>query len=160
MEEILDQVFNENEKDETRINRVIAIIRVNVSALFLFIILRLWYFHWNSFDIDTQDSIGLIMSVVMLGMVVYNIKQIIVEWKSSFVYPQFSRAFTAVFILLNLFFIIGLFASLYVDFSPQKQSLSAKNTLQLIPLICLPLIIVREITYFVRATRLKRLKNQ
>jgi len=159
MEEILDQQFNE--KDETRINRVIAIIRFVASALFLFLILRVWYFSWYNFDRNTPEYLGgLIMTVLMLGMIGYNIRQFIVEWKTPFVYLQFSKVFVVIFIGLNSVFIFSIPFLFYTVLFLQKQSLSNETILQLILLICLTVIVLREITYLRRATRLKRLKNQ
>ncbi len=161
MEEILDQAFNENEKDETRINRVVIVFRVLLCAYFLFEIYRLWTYNFGLQVFYESTGRGFLMLgfiLFILGLIVYNIRHIQLEIKYKYVIPYFKRGFIASFIALNLLLFIGSIIEVYTEI--MRWDFSIEFLLSSFFILSISTILYREITYFIRATRLKRLKNE
>jgi len=158
MEEILDQPFNENEKDETRINRGIASIR-------LLICLRFSYFVYSMLDPRTVrvfgNTISGIASLFLILIIVYNLRRILSEIKENFIVVKKYKGFVLLMILIHLVLIAGFVLSIFGEiYSGLGRPFSLKNIEPTLLILGLCIITFREITYFIRATRLKRLNNE
>lgn len=159
MEEILDRQFNR--KDETRINRIVIVFRFLLCAYFLFSIYRIWSFN-SGMQVFSESmeraSFMLIFMLFTFGMIVYNIRHIQLEMKYKFVIPYFKRGFIAAFIALNLLIFFTNIAEVFRGIIEKDYGLEVPLAIGLI--LCITVILFREITYYRRATRLKQLKNQ
>jgi len=158
MEEILDQTFNKKQKDETSINRIVIAFRFLLCAYFLFSIYRIWTFN-SGIQVFSESmeraSFMLVFMLFTLGMIVYNIRHIQLEMKQKFVIPYFKRGFIASFIALNLLIFFTNIVEVYRGIIDKDFSIEVPLAICLI--LCITVILFREITYFIRATRLKRL---
>jgi len=165
MEEILDEQFNENEKDETRINRITAVIRYILSIGYTFLVISTIRFYNDPTPTEIGETIGgLIAAILLLIPVRYNVKHANLELKNKYVTPTYKRGYILAF-LIFCFLIIGASTFGFVSNVTSKNILGRPNYLHLvfmaILLIGLPSwIAYREIIYYKRATRLKRLKNE
>jgi len=161
MEEILDQPFNEKEKDETWINRIVITFRFILCAYFLFSIYRVWTFNSGiqvfSESMERASSM-LVFMLFALGMIIYHIRHIQLEMKQKFVIPYFKRGFIASFIALNLLIFFTNIAEIYSAVISEDYFVGIPLAVCLV--LLLSVILFREIIYFRRATRLKRLRNQ
>lgn len=163
MEEILDQQFNENEKDETRINRIAIVFRIILCVYLLISIYKIAFGAYSgileTFQESTEDGLIMLTFVLfVLGIIVYNIRHIQLEIKYKFVIPYFGRGFIATFIASIFSFLVVNITALYDDVV-DGNSYSELITTALFVLSLL-IIFYREIIYFARTTRLKRLKNE
>jgi len=161
MEEILDQAFHEKEKDETRINRGIVLIRLAVCIGFLYILVTML----NLFN--SSDSFEMMLNVVFYTIVaiviIHNIFRAASELRHHIVVSRNNRIYILVVILIQLILIALLSGFLYFgligSIVEQKYPFSIRHVVQMAIILCLTIITIREITYYQRATRLKRLKN-
>ena len=83
MEEILDQAFNENKKDETRINRGMALIRLIICLRFSYVVYLTFRPKSNIQIID--NTIFEVISIFLMFVIVYNFRQILSELKQRFI---------------------------------------------------------------------------
>jgi len=162
MEEILDQAFNENEKDETRINRITAFSRYFYCVYVGF---KRVFFGTQMVIVekDTQDrmllSLIFLLSILLFAVFVYyNIKQAKLERTMRVVIPTFNRPYTLIFIFYVGFLLFrtctGLVGVSIYSFSAPFISVIPTFLEGVIFLGILTLIFIREYVY------LKRLKNQ
>ncbi len=152
MEEILDQTFNENEKDETRINRLTAFIRLLYCVLLFCNIayLQMTHIRDNRFDFSTNFITVIILNLVGIFLIYYNLKSVSHEFKSAFVVSIFKREISVIFVVLNLPLVLIYF---FPNLITQTCVIDIWDYIYLFSGICLILILTREITY------LKRRKN-
>ncbi len=164
MEEILDQEFNENEKDETQINRGVAIIRVVVCfgcLYFLYMMLTTELPDVNNWA-DLTFMIGLPLMLILI--IIFNSFRIIQELKQRFIIPIQKKIFTLIIIIvqsiMTIMFASVCFSAVRLRFRKGYIPIDWHEIIILLLTLGLSTIIVREITYYKRATRLKRLKNE
>lgn len=163
MEEILDQEFNKNEKDETRINRGMAMIRVLVCFGFSYLLSRMLRTKPDASDLfDAVFIIG--VPVMMILIIIHNSLRIIQELKQRFIVPIQKKIFILILIIIQSIMMI-IFASVCfsaVRLRLKKEYVPIRWFDIIIVLLTLGLfvIIIRETIYYRRAIRLKQLKNQ
>ena len=159
MEEILDQAFNENEKDETRINRIIGGIRLLYSVLLFCTIayLQMTYIGDNGFDFSRDFIAIIIINFIGAFFIYYNVKSAFYELRDRFVISVFDKRITLIFIGLSLPLIL---IYIFPNLIRKVCVVGFWDLIYLISGICLALILIREIIYYKRATRLKRLNNE
>ncbi len=162
MEEILDQEFNENEKDETRINRLTAFSRYFYCAYVGF---KRVFFGTQMViaERDTQDrmllSLIFLLSILLFAVFVYyNIRQAKLERTMRVVIPTFNRTYILIFMFYIGFLLFkvctGLVGVSIYSFSAPFISVIPSLLEGIIFLGILVLVFIREYVY------LKRLKNQ
>jgi len=156
MEEILDQPFNENQKDETWINRGIALIR-------LIICLRLLCFIYNMLKpkiIRVMDSTPSEVAFSFLFLVIiYNLHQMLLEIKQRFILVD-HKGFVLSIIVIHLILAgVLIYSSFYKVDLGLGHRFPPESIEPMLLALGLFIIIFREITYYRRAIRLKRLKN-
>jgi len=154
MEEILDQPFNENEKDETWINRGIALIRILVS----FYLSNHLILFWDNYYTITINTYNIILTSTFFLVIVHTIYRILSELRKRFIIPKENK----VLILFMIFiYLIPTGVVLYYVFDKLSRNSLLDFRIGNADLFLLPLglliIIFREIIYY---RRLKRLKNQ
>jgi len=159
MEEILDQAFNENEKDETRINRVIGLIRLATC-------ISLLHISFKMLKSDPVDSFEVVLDVVFYTLVfiviIHNIFRALSELRYPLVLPRNNRVYILGIILIQLILIVTLgsiFVSIIYSIFEHKYSVSLRHVEPVLLILGLIITTLREIIYYQRATRLKRLKN-
>jgi len=162
MEEILDQPFNENEKDETWINRVIAIIRLAVCIGFLHILVMMLNL-FNSSD-SFEMTLNVVFYIIVVIVIIHNIFRATSELRHHIVIPRNNRIYILIVILIQLILIALFSGFLYFgligSIVEQKYLFSIRHVVQITIILCLIIITIREITYYRRTTRLKRLNNE
>jgi len=154
MQEILDQPFNENEKDETWINRGIALIRILVS----FYLSNHLILFWDNYYTITINTYNIILTSTFFLVIVHTIYRILSELRKRFIIPKENK----VLILFMIFiYLIPTGVVLYYVFDKLSRNSLLDFRIGNADLFLLPLglliIIFREIIYY---RRLKRLKNQ
>lgn len=162
MEEILDQEFNENENDETRINRITAFSRyfycVYAGASRVVGLIQLML---SGEDIQEKIIIVLVLSLNMLMFVLfvyYNIRHAALERTERIVMPAFRKPLMLVFLFYVGYLVVRIFRGLvntinYSSFVP-FEDLIYPIVASIILGGIVSLIFIREYTY------LKRLNNQ
>ncbi len=106
MEEILDQEFNENEKDETRINRLTVAVRIFLCGLIGVHQLGYWIATLKILDLPHHFTFIislLISSSAFILFVYYNFKQGNKELQVAYMTPFFKRPFVLICLLYCLF---------------------------------------------------------
>jgi len=159
MEEILDQTFNENEKDETRINRITCIARL---VLFIFISWDSYAFYTSQKSTSDGSSVmwntTIFFIIFVLAFVYYNFIFARAEWTRKYVVGLTSIWATGFAMLLYIGIIYG---SIVGVFRLIKYDIIGLRMIYFILLILvLVLISWREMTYLIRDRRLKRLNNE
>ena len=158
MEEILDQEFNEKEKDETRINRVTAIFRYILIIGYICGIIRF-------LTLFEGISAGNWVNVIILIFPIYhNLKHARLELKNKYVLST-QRTSSIIAFLLLCFMMIGIFTLGFILALIQTVLPDTPGYFFFVSAIILVIglhlwVFYREITYYKRATRLKRLNNE
>jgi len=172
MEEILDQTFNEKEKDETQANRLTAAIRIFLCGYMLITKFKFLYGSLTFQSIRQRDipylSFLIFDFFIFLLFVYYNFRHGKLELQSKYVIPVFKRFFILLFFLYCLYILlgclpvistgIGYFLNEKVLFSPAYYlgSLIVGG----ITLVLILWIFYREIIYFRRISKPQSITNQ
>jgi len=157
MDEILDQQFNENEKDETWINRITCFARI---SLFAFLSYDIYIFLAPQ---DTTEGTPNLSSIIfalifVLSFIYYNFILARAEWTRKYITNVTSGIATGFVLVI---YIVLMWASLEAILRFTRfDFIGYKIIYYAYIVLVLTLIIWREITYLIRDRRLKRLNNQ
>jgi len=159
MEEILDQEFNENEKDETRINRITCLARL---VLFIFIAYDSYRFYASQGSSTDENSIAwtttILFLIFVLSYIYYNFILARAEWTSKYVKNVTSIWSTGFVLLIYTGMIYGSLVG--VSRLIQQDRIGMRMIFFIFLILIFTLISWREMTYLIREKRLKRLKNE
>jgi len=167
MEEILDQAFNEKEKDETRINRMTAIIRYVFSIGYAYLVIRSSIVFPAILEGNYAEAVGgLLATILLLIPIRYNIKHANLEFKNRYVKSTYKRKHIISFLVFS-FLIIGAFSFSFTSAIIRDVSLSRYDYYFLLLILrgiffigSLLWISYREFVYLKRISKSQNFVNQ
>jgi len=164
MEEILDQLFDENNKDETWINWGVALIRLLITIRFCYFLFKI-----ITSPLSPVDSVEAVLFVVipasLLLVVIHSFYRTLSEFRQHFVMPKENRIialFMVIFYLLAAVFFLYVCAFMLDDYigNQSAPSFLIEDAEPFLLALGFSVIAFREIIYYQRRKRLKQLNNQ